>query len=227
MACAGPEPAYGIVVRMTDREVGPAVDGFADTPLDRELALPAGSRGSGALAAFRLARHHFLDGRRVDMGGLAAELEVNRVTLYRWVGRREDLLLRVLWALTHQNLSTQCAVAVECEEIGRGRVPAIMARYIRDILSHNGFRRFLVDEGDLAVRLLTVADLGFQPRLVRFVELLLREDVAAGVRDESVPPDDLAFAAVRIVESFVYSTRITGDDPDPDRSIRILNVLLR
>jgi AcrR family transcriptional regulator len=212
---------------VTDGGVGPVVAGFADTPLDRELVLPRGSRGSGALDAFRLARRHFLDGQRVDMGGLAAELGVNRVTLYRWVGRREDLLLRVLWALTEQNLRTQCRVAVETGENGRGRIPAIMARYIRDILSHPGFRTFLAGEGELAVRLLTVADLGFQPRFVRFVELLLREDIAAGVRDESVPPDDLAFAAVRIVESFVYSTRITGDVPDPDRSIRILNVLLR
>ena len=216
-----------MVPRVTDGGVGPVVAGFADTPLDRELALPRDSRGTGAIAAFRLARRHFLDGRRVDMGGLATELQVNRVTLYRWVGRREDLLLRVLWTLTEQNLRTQCAVAVETGETGRGRVPAIMARYIRDILSHPGFRRFLADEGDLAVRLLTVADLGFQPRLARFVELLLREDVASGVRDESVPPDDLAFAAVRIVESFVYDTRITGDEPDPDRAIRILNVLLR
>jgi AcrR family transcriptional regulator len=212
---------------VTDGGVGPVVAGFADTPLDRELVLPGGSRGSGALDAFRLARRHFLDGQRVDMGGLAAELGVNRVTLYRWVGRREDLLLRVLWALTEQNLRTQCRVAVETGETGRGRIPAIMARYIRDILSHPGFRTFLADEGELAVRLLTVADRGFQPRLVRFVELLLREDIDAGARDESVPPDDLAFAAVRIVESFVYSTRITGDRPDPDRSIRILNVLLR
>ncbi|MGI5128098.1 QsdR family transcriptional regulator [Pseudonocardia sp. CA-107938] len=212
---------------MTDRVVGPVVAGFTGTPLDRELALPRSAPGTGPLAAFRLARHHFLDGRRVDMGGLAAELQVNRVTLYRWVGRREDLLLRVLWSLTEQNLRTQWVVAAETGDTGRGRVAAIMARYIRDILSHAGFRTFLADEGDLAVRLLTVAERGFQPRLVRFVELLLREDVAAGVRDESVPPGDLAFAAALIVESFVYSTRITGDDPDPDRSIRLLNVLLR
>ena len=212
---------------MSDVGAPPAVAGFTGTPLDRELAQPGSAGSSGPLAAFRLARRHFLDGRRIDMGGLAAELDVNRVTLYRWVGRRDALLLRVLWALTEQNLRTQYEVAVATGETGRERVAAIMDRYIRDILSHPGFLTFLADEGDLAVRLLTVGELGFQPRFVRFVELLLREDVAAGVRDLSVPPEDLAFAAVRIVESFVYSTRITGDEPDPDRSIRILNVLLR
>jgi hypothetical protein len=212
---------------VTDLLAGPRVPGFDVTPLDRDLAAPRGTRPSGALTAFKLARRQFLEGKRIDMGALAAQVGVNRVTLYRWVGRREDLLLRVLWALTEQNLATQYAVAARNGETGRGRIPAIMARYVRDILSHHGFRTFLAEEGELAMRLGTVPERGLHPRLVRYVELLLREDVELGVRDECVPPQDLAFAAVRIVESFVYSTRITGEDPDPDRPIRILNVLLR
>jgi AcrR family transcriptional regulator len=212
---------------MTDAPTLPQVAGFTGTVLDREALLPAELRRTGAVTAFRRARRNFLDGRRVDMGALAAELYVNRVTLYRWVGRREDLLLRVLWALTEQNLRTQYDVALRTAEPRRERVGAILTRYVHDILTHPGMTRFLADEGDLAVRLLTVRGPGFQPRFVRAVELLLLEDVAAGVRDCSVPPADLAYAVVRIIESFVHIKRVTGEDPDPDRPRRILQVLLR
>ena len=54
---------------------------------------------AGADAAFRLARRAFLAGERIDMQRLAAELGVNRVTLYRWVGNRGRLLGEVAWEL--------------------------------------------------------------------------------------------------------------------------------
>ena len=47
--------------------------------------------------AFRLARRTLLDGQRLDMQALAGQLGINRVTLYRWVGSREQLLVDVLW----------------------------------------------------------------------------------------------------------------------------------
>ena len=40
--------------------------------------------------ATRLARRRWLDGQRVDMSAMAAELDVNRVTLYRWLGLEPD-----------------------------------------------------------------------------------------------------------------------------------------
>ncbi|SEL54363.1 hypothetical protein SAMN04515665_11458 [Blastococcus sp. DSM 46786] len=41
----------------------------------------------------RLARRRLLSGERLEMSSLAADLGVNRVTLYRWVGSRERLLV--------------------------------------------------------------------------------------------------------------------------------------
>jgi hypothetical protein len=49
--------------------------------------------------ALRLARRKFLAAHRIDMTRLAAELGVNRVTLYRWVGSRDALMVEVLWSL--------------------------------------------------------------------------------------------------------------------------------
>src|ERR1700712_4307668 len=52
-----------------------------------------------ASRAFRAARHRFIAGERLDMGALAAELGVDRTSLFRWVGNRDALLAEVLWSL--------------------------------------------------------------------------------------------------------------------------------
>ena len=38
------------------------------------------------------------------MSGLAEDLGVSRVTLYRWVGSREHLLVEVIWSLGRRTL---------------------------------------------------------------------------------------------------------------------------
>src|SRR4051794_6060825 len=68
------------------------------TPLQQLLSGAAPSRRT-ALDAFSRARRMFLGGQRVDMGVLARDLGVNRATLYRWVGSRDQLLVEVLWSL--------------------------------------------------------------------------------------------------------------------------------
>jgi hypothetical protein len=40
------------------------------------------------------------------MTSLAAELGVNRVTLYRWVGSRDVLMVEVLWSLAASTLAS-------------------------------------------------------------------------------------------------------------------------
>ena len=52
----------------------------------------------------RLARRRLAAGERLEMSSLAAELGVNRVTLYRWVGSRERLLVEVLWSMAESAL---------------------------------------------------------------------------------------------------------------------------
>ena len=64
------------------------------------------TRGPDPLAAFRIAREWFLAGRRIEMRELAAELGVNRATLFRWVGNRDDLLAEILWSLAERTLAT-------------------------------------------------------------------------------------------------------------------------
>ena len=191
--------------------------------LGDETAARPGSRGN-ALAAFRLARQRFQEGERVDMSALAAELGVNRVTLYRWVGSREKLLVEILWSLASPTLERERA---RTRKRGAPRVVQIISRFVASVLANPGMSRFLAEEGELAMRLLTRRDAGFQPRLIDAVEKLLREEVARGTLDLPADLHDVAYTIVRIIESYVYLDRITGEEPDAARAESILGLLLR
>lgn len=177
-----------------------------------------------ALDAFLAARRRFLAGERIDMSALALELGVNRVTLYRWVGSRERLLVEVIWSLGHKTLLNE---ARRCRRTGSERIVAIVGRFIAATLSNPGFARFLADEGELAMRLLTRRDMDFQPRLIEAVQALLEEEVEAGRMELPADLHDVAYTIVRIVESYIYLDLIIGETPDAGRAESMLRLLLR
>jgi hypothetical protein len=88
-------------------------------------------------------------------------------------------------------------------------------------------QRWLAEEGELAMRLLTRGDAGFQPRLIDWIYSLLREESEAGRL--SLPADlhEVAYVIVRLIESYTYLDLITGDVPDAQRAEPILRLLLR
>ncbi|MGI8334360.1 QsdR family transcriptional regulator [Actinomadura scrupuli] len=191
------------------------------TPLQRQLTAP--SRRPTALDAFRRARADFLAGNRVDLQSLAAHLGVSRVTLYRWVGTRDQLLVEVIWSLTEQTLRQEWdRLAAEPGP----RVPELMVRLLRTIWDQPGARRFLEQENDLAMRLLTLKTHGFQPRLLDLLRDKLSEDLEEGRIATTIPLDDLAYTVLRVTESFHYLPTITGEPADPDRAARVLAALL-
>ena len=192
----------------------------APTPLRRQLIT---GRPASALDAFNLARRRFQAGERIEVGALAQELSVNRVTLYRWVGTREALLVEVIWSLTQPTL------ALEYEHApGRGgaRIAHAVTHFIHATLDHPGMHRFLEEEGEYAMRLLTSANAGFQPRLIDAVQQMLADETKAGNLDLPVDLGDLAYVIVRLSESYVYTKYITGERPNPDRAQPILELLL-
>src|SRR5690606_14669923 len=67
------------------RNAGPIVTRRA-TKLQAALADPGDSGDSGPLRALRLGVSTFMAEERIDMSAMARELEINRATLYRWVG---------------------------------------------------------------------------------------------------------------------------------------------
>ena len=157
------------------------------------------------------------------MQSLAAQLGVNRVTLYRWVGSREQLLVEVLWSMTERTIMKRWA---EVYDEPGARVPEVMRRWIRDTIDTPGVRRLLHGESEFAMRLLTLRSGGFQPRLFALVRKLIADDIGSGRAASSLPLDELAYTVVRVCESYLYLPAITGEAVDPDMVARILAVLV-
>jgi AcrR family transcriptional regulator len=178
-----------------------------------------------ALPAFRLARRRFEAGERIDMTALAAELGVNRVTLYRWVGSREQLIVEVIWSLARGALD-----AIDADEPRRGgpeRVVRILDRFLAGTLAHHGMQRFLAEEGEYAMRLLTRHATDFQPRLIDAVDALLAQEEADGRLALGPDRREVAYALVRVIESYTYLDLITGERPEADRARPIFARLVR
>jgi AcrR family transcriptional regulator len=197
---------------------------MAATKLQVQLRAAGDFRRPTPLDAFRLARRKFLAAERIDMSALADELGVNRVTLYRWVGSREQLLVEIVWSLGSKTLAN-CDRRTRSR--GSERIVKVVTRFLDDVISNEGMRRWLAEEGELAMRLLTRHDTDFQPRLIAAVEALLREETDAGRLDLPVDLHEVAYVIVRLIESYTYLDLITGEQPDAQRAEPVLRLLLR
>ena len=158
------------------------------------------------------------------MSALAAELGVNRVTLYRWVGSRDQLLVEVIWSMARRTLDD---VAAAVTERGAERIVQIVTRFVEAVITNAGMQRWLAEEGEHAMRLLTRHDTDFQPRLIDAVLELLTDERDAGRLDLPVELPEVAYVIVRLIESYTYLDLITGERPDAQRAEPILRLLLR
>lgn len=165
--------------------------------------------------AFRAARRRFLAGDRVDMGQLAGELGVDRTSLFRWVGNRDELLAEILWSLAVPTIDhTDSALPLH----GADRVQALLSRFVDALIEHAAFRAFIAREPARALRLLTTRHSPVHRRFVAVVETLLAEEFAGGAMLPALPAHDLAGVLVRIAESFAYADLIAGEAPDAQRA---------
>ena len=183
----------------------------------------AGRRSARIVAA---AARWVQDGRRLDMQGLADELGISRVTLFRRIGSREALLGKALWLLTQCTLETAAAQWEAERPEGELHTPGT-GRYINAIVSEStGLRRLLEDEPALAIRVLTDPHGQVQTVVAAFVEDLLRRDIAEFGLVTIIEPDALAYALVRLGESFLYADVLAARKPDVDTANRLQRALI-
>jgi AcrR family transcriptional regulator len=195
---------------------------MTDTPLSLRLA--AAASRTDALTAFTLARRTFIEGRKIEMQELAAELAVNRATLFRWVGGRDDLLAEVIWSVTEPTLAAAMSGA---SGVGGRRVASAVGRFAVTVHESKFFVGFVQREPERALRLLTTRASTYQRRLIDYVESTLQAEIDAGHLDPPLPVHDLAVVVVRIAETFLYTDMITGDTPDASKVEQALTALLR
>jgi hypothetical protein len=110
---------------------------------------------------------------------------------------------------------------------GSERIVQVITRFLDAVITNAGMRRWLAEEGELAMRLLTRHDTGFQPRLIDAVHDLLREEADAGRLDLPADLREVAYVLVRVIESYTYLDLILGEQPDAARAEPIIRMLLR
>lgn len=159
-------------------------------------------------------------GARLDMSALAADLGISRTTLFRRVGNREDLLGEALWLLSDRTMRSaerrwHAAHGDAVRDPGGGlRCLWVMARYRAAIAGHDGTRMLLDEEPVAAIRVLTDPAGRVQPRVIGAYAALLRRDIDAGGFVPAVDVETLAYAIVRLGESFLYSDVLASRSPD-------------
>ena len=160
------------------------------------------------------------------MQGLADELGVSRVTLFRHVGGREALLSQALWVLTERTLATAAARWEAVRPEGELHTPGT-GRHLNAIVSQSkGLRRLLDEEPALSLRVLTDPRGRVQTGIVTYIEALLRRDMAEFSLVALIEPDALAYALVRLGESFLYADALAARKPDVATADRLQQALV-
>jgi AcrR family transcriptional regulator len=193
------------------------------TILERHLAAGNEARRITPADALQAARRRFLGGERVDMNDLAQELGIGRATLYRWVGSRDQLLGEVLWSLAELGLAQS-----RTEATGRGAawVLDVYRRFGDLIVGLEPLRHFVKSEPECALRVMTSKASPLQHRVVdTFRDVLVEARKTRGLKLR-LDPETLAFAMVRIAESFLWTDLITGGTPDLAKAQEVTRVLL-
>jgi AcrR family transcriptional regulator len=172
----------------------------------------------------RLARRRFLRKERFSVEELADELGISRATAYRRVGNAEQLAGEVIASLAE---ATFRRAVSEARGRGAARVVDAIVRGMRYVAASDAYRAFLERDPQKALRIVASKEGPVQRRTIAMHEELLREEVRRGTLRLPVDPHTMAYALVRIVESFLYADPIAGEKPDLKKAVEILKLMLR
>lgn len=169
-------------------------------------------------------RRCFMRGERLDINALAQELGISRATAYRWAGNLEELTGVVIASLA---AGTFHRALREAEGEGIDRLIDASRRGLR-YMSSGPYRDWLSrQDPEKALRIVASKFGPVQATTVRLYEEVLVSEQERGNIKLPVSPHTMAYAMVRISESFLYADLIAGEEPDIDSCVEIFKLLLR
>lgn len=173
----------------------------------------------------RLARRRFLRGEGLDVQSLADELRVSRATAYRWAGNADVLVGRVIAALAEETFLRSAREA--CGE-SYDRIVDMYRRGTRYVATSKPYRRWIAREDpDVVLRIVASKHHPPQATTMRLWEETLRVAAQEGVVDLPLDAHTMAYAIVRLSESFLYADLIAGEEPDVDSAVETFKLLVR
>ncbi len=170
--------------------------------------------------ALDLARAAFLEETRVEIGVIAAQLSISRVTLYRWFGSREQLLEQMLLQLAGEFIdAARVAVGGEGDE----RVVDFARRLLNSTAEFQPLRTFVEREPQLALRLLVGASGAIHGEVA---QALLDVIADTHTPEQTAALESQVHAIVRMATALQWSTIAIGDEPETELAVGIVRVLL-
>jgi len=168
------------------------------------------------------ARALLVETGELDMGDVAKRAGVGRSSLYRLCGDREGLReMLVRWMA---EVGWEQALREAGRTRGRARCLAVLGAYTRLVADDPGLRRAIQADPERTLSLVTDHRRSVQPYVVDRVEKLLvdhLDDLAL-----TMPLDQVAYAVVRLSESFVYADALAGRDADLKALAGLVSLLL-
>jgi AcrR family transcriptional regulator len=188
---------------------------------------PAGAPRPDDVAPTRVdllavARRRFLEGQRLDMQAMGAELGVSRTTVYRWAGNHDQLLGEVLSGLAYETFDI---AERRVRQSGRPRVLGVYANFLTLLATSEPLRVALLRDPAQFLRVATRPG-PVKRTLTTLLEELLRREVERGALHLANDLGALASAMVRIAEATVHADLLAGEEPDVRSSVDIVALLL-
>lgn len=193
------------------------------TRLSLALADEASQSKATPVDVFKLARQWWLEGRRLNLGALADEVGVSRATIFRWVGNRDLLLAEILWSMYSQTLE---AALKEASGSGIDYLVDVYRCFGEVAVSFEPLRRFLLQDPQYALRVLTSDATDYHNRIVAAWKGLMDEQIERGELNPQVDTQTLAELVVRINEGCVYGDMIAGREPAIESACIAFRLLL-
>ena len=175
------------------------------------------------IEVFKLARKTWLQGKRVSIGDLAKEVGVSRGTLYRWVGSKELLLDEIFWSLIKPTFEQAVA---EAPGHGVAHVVEVHRRFMTAILSFEPLQKFIADDPNYSLRVLTDGSSGVSERIVKLTAEHLRSEERHGHLRLHSSPEKLAEIFILANEAIIYSDAISGRSPAIEKACSLIQMLL-
>jgi hypothetical protein len=136
---------------------------------------------------------------------------------------REDLLGEVLATLAERRLK---AIRAQTRGTGAKALLACFDSFNRELAGSEAMRVWLGQEQERALRLLTSSGGVVQPRVVAAIEELICAEIDSGTFASPITAPTLAYAIVRLGESFLYNDAIIGIRGDTERLREVEAALL-
>jgi AcrR family transcriptional regulator len=170
--------------------------------------------------ALDLAQAAFMADTRIEIGALAAQLSISRVTLFRWFGSREQLIEQILVRLAGDFVTVSAAQA---QGAGDERIVDFTRRLMDATVRSHPLRGFVEREPQLALRLLIGGRGAVHNRIMRALI-----DVVADVHSpqRAAELEHNIDVVVRVGTALQWGTLAIGEEPQTEDAVDILRVLL-